>query len=137
MRNLSRFFLTLGVLLILPHIILYFIMQVYSFNIYWIMIIICIFYLIGIYENPKGKIKIRLFFYSLALSNILTVYGFGNFCHGDYNFNIFGQYFCINLRALLYKDFNFNQLTLYLLGCVGLFLIEVSCLLEINILKRY
>ena len=133
---LSKIFFIVGLLLLIPHVILYFIMQVYIFNPYWIMIIGCLIFFVIIYENPKNKIRLRFLIYFIALSNILTIYGFGTFCHGDYNFNIIGQYFCVNLSALLGEDFNFNQLILYLLGIIGLFFIEIGNLIKTRYLKN-
>ena len=100
------------------------------------MIIVCLIFLIVIYENPSNKIRLRFFIYFIALSNILTIYGFGAFCHGDYNFNIIGQYFCINLSLLIGEDFNFNQLFLYFLGVIGLFFIEIGNLTKIKHLRN-
>lgn len=131
-RILSNIFFIVGLLLLIPHVILYFVMQVYIFNPYWIMIGVCLILFVIIYENPKNKIRLRFFIYFVALSNILTIYGFGTFCHGDYNFNIIGQYFCINLSPLLGEDFNFNQLVLYSSGVIGLFFIEIGYLLKIK-----
>lgn len=125
-RIVSNIIFIVGLFFLIPHVILYFIMQVYIFNPYWIMIIVCLISFIAIYENPKNNIRLRFFIYLVALSNILTIYGFGTFCHGDYNFNIIGQYFCINLSALLGEDFNSNQLVLYLTGFISLCLIEIS-----------
>lgn len=141
MRNimktiLSRFFFILGILLLIPIIIIYFIMQVYIFNPYWIMIVICSLTLIVIYKNPKNNIKLRFLIYFITLSNIFTIYGFGTFCHGNYSFNIIGQYFCINLSAVLSENFNLNQLILYLSGITSLALIETSYLLKNNHLYK-
>ena len=90
------------------------------------MLIVCLVYLIIIYKNPKDKLRLRFFIYFIALANIFTIYGFGVFCHGDYNFNIIGQSFCLNLSAIISKDFNSNQLALYLSGVVSLLIIEIS-----------
>ena len=125
-RGISKLLFTLGLLLLILHVILYFIMQVYVFNPYWIMLIVCLVYLIIIYKNPKDKLRLRFFIYFIALANIFTIYGFGVFCHGDYNFNIIGQSFCLNLSPILSKDFNSNQLALYLSGVVSLLIIEIS-----------
>ena len=130
MRTLSKVLFILGLLLLIPRVMLYFIMQVYSFNPYWIIIVICLAYLIGVYKNPKDKVVLRFLIYFVALCNIFTIYGFGVFCHGDYNFNIIGQFFCINLSVVISKDFNSNQLVLYFSGIVSLLIIEISCWLK-------
>lgn len=126
MRTLSKVLFILGLLLLIPHVMLYFIMQVYIFNPYWIILVICLASLIGVYKNPKNKVVLRFLIYFVALCNIFTIYGFGVFCHGDYNFNIIGQSFCLNLSAVISKDFNSNQFVLYFLGVVSLLIIEIS-----------
>lgn len=125
-KGISKVTFTLGLLLLIPLIILYFILQIYVFNPYWIILIVCSIFLVKIYREISTKVILRYYIYLIALANIFTIYGFGVFCHGDYNFNIIGQSFCLNLSPILSKDLNSNQLDLYLSGVVSLLIIEIS-----------
>jgi len=135
MRLLSKIFLVLGVILSLPTLLTYIILQMYSLSPYWFFISVCLYYLLKSYKKNYFNLKVRIFLYVISLCNIFMVYGFGVFCYGDYSFNIISQSFCLSLNVILSESFTWNLFLLYIQSAIGLVFIEIAFILKIAFLN--
>ena len=133
MDMFSKFYITIGLILLLPSILMFFILQVYVFNPYWLVVLICACSLIISYKKKNFLFVRRVVLYLIILCNVFAVYGFGVYCHGDYNFNLISQSFCINLGVLIDDSNNSNLLFVKAAAVVGLLFVEIAYRLRIEV----
>ena len=129
----SKLSLAMGIILLLPAIMMFFILQVYVFNPYWVVILVCVFLLIKSYKNNYFHFIKRIILYLLILCNVFAVYGFGVYCFGEYNFNLISQSICINLDVLFDDSKNSNLLLVKATAVAGLCFIEISYRLRLEV----
>lgn len=133
MNMFSKFYVAIGIILLLPSIMMFFILQVYVFNPYWLVILICVCSLIISYKKNNFLFMRRVILYFIILCNVFAVYSFGVYCHGEYNFNIVSQSICINLGVLIDDSNNSNLLFVKGTAIVGLLFIEIAYRLRIEV----
>lgn len=129
----SKLYIAIGLVLILPSILMFFILQVYVFNPYWLVILICVCSLVISYKKNNFLFMRRLILYLIILCNVFAVYGFGVYCYGEYNFNIVSQSVCINLDALLDDSNNSTLLFVKATAVASLLFIEIAYRLRIEV----
>lgn len=128
---MSKLFLYIGIFINSLYIVFFFVMQVYTFNFYWIVILIC---LINIYLNyTKGDLRYikRLTLYLLIILSVFGVYGFGAYCFGNKIFYIVSKDICISLDVLFEKPFNITTYVIKAMVWIAIFFTEIGFILKI------
>ncbi len=133
MDIVSKLSLAAGILLLIPSITMFFVLQVYFVIPYWLVIIFCLTLLIKLYKDNNFAFMKRVTLYILVLCNVFAVYGFGIYCDGDYNFDLISRFFCINLGILINDPNNPILLFINTMAVAGLCLMEVSYRLRIKV----
>ena len=125
MRMVSKFFLYTGVFLIFLYTVFYFLMQIYTYNLYWIVIIICLYKIISYYNNDIKYIK-RIIVYFVIILSAFGVYGFGVYCLGGELVYNLSKYLCISLDFVIESPFNIVTYMIKFTVFIGILFIEIG-----------
>lgn len=131
MNIISKLSFYIGIFINSLYIVFFFVMQIYTLNLYWIVILIC---LINIYINyineDLGYIK-RIILYLLIILSAFGIYGFGAYCFGDKIFYIISKDICISLDVLFEKPFNITTYVIKTMVWIAIFFTEIGFILKI------